>query len=155
MAEEARRRGAGTDWLGLVSFGFFVLLVGIVWVSTSNLADGVVTFVKDFRLQNVTEHIAVPAPENVNVHKVVYTAAMRFCIFFAIFEVAMLTLRLVLEESVERVADAVSGVAFWFSVGYFLNLLVSESIGWFGLVAGIIISGGLAIVVTSLVRLLR
>lgn len=98
--------------------------------------------------------IFLPAPANAYNHKIVYTAAVQFSLIFGVFEVVILVLRFVFHDSIDRKAYAASGVGFWFSVGFFLTLLINESIGWLGFVAGIVISGGLTIVADSLAKLL-
>jgi hypothetical protein len=146
-----RRRSRGTDWLGLLSFGFFVVILGTVWMLTPNLTDEAVDFAKDFHLQNVTSNIALPEPQNN--HPVLYTAAMQFCFLFGISQIVILVLRFALHDSLDKKAGDTSGIAFWFSAGYFPSLLAIGSIGWFGFIAGIVISVGLAIIVSSLVKL--
>ncbi len=155
MGEAAKRRSSNTDWLGLVSFGFFLILVGGIWLFTPTLADETIRFFKDFELKNVTSNILLPAPKDVSSHTILYTAVMQFCFIFAAFEIVILILRFVLRDTANRKADAVSGAAFWLSAGYFLSLLAGGFVGWFGFVAGLIISGGIAIVVTSIFKLFR
>jgi hypothetical protein len=154
MTEKQKKRSTGSDWLGLASFGFFLVLIGIIWMVTPNLTSETENFIKDFHLENMTGSIVFPAPENVSSHSVVYLAAMQFCVIFGAFEIVILVLRFAFHDRLERKADAVSSMAFWFSASYFLNLLTNGSISWFSLFAGVIISGGLAIVASSLVKLL-
>jgi hypothetical protein len=152
MAGRGERHHRDVDWLGLVSFGFFLILVGTIWMVIPNFTDEVADFFKDFHLVNVTEHIAFPAP--VQSHPVVYMAAMQFCFVFGIFQIIILALRFIFHEPLSRKAETVSGVAFWFAADLFLYMLVNEAIGWFGFIAGIIISVGLAITASSIVKLL-
>jgi len=153
MAGRVRGHSHGMDWVGLLSFGVFIAIVGVTWALTPNLTDETIRFFKDFRLQNVTENVVFPTPGNAYAHKVVYKATMQFCFVFGAFEIVVLALRFVFHESRDRKADAVSGIAFWLSVGFFLTLLIDESISWFSFVSGMIISVGLAIVASSLVKL--
>ena len=155
MAEKTSRRPRGTDWLGIASFGLFVLLIGAVWVFTPGLTIAVQNFVLDFELQNVTSNISLPAPANVQDHTAVYMAAMEFCVVFGVFHVVVLALRFVFHDHIDRKADAVSGMAFWFCAAYFTNLLYGGSIGWFSFIAGVVISGGVAIIASSVVKLFR
>jgi len=127
------------------------MLLGIIWIITPNYTEEVTNFFKDFHLENVTENIALPAPQRS--HPTVYTAAMQFCIIYGAFNIVILALRFFLHEPLNKKADSVSGVIFWFSIGYFLNLLANESIGWFSFLAGFIVSVGLSIIVSSLVKL--
>ena len=155
MAENEKRRTKGTDWLGLLSFGFFLVLIGTIWMATPNFTEKVTNFFKDFQLQNVNEHIFFPAPEHQYNHLEVYTAAMQFCLIFGAFQIVILALRFVLHESLNRTAEALSGMVFWFSVGFFLYMLANETIGGFGFLAGLIISVGLTIIASSFVKLIR
>jgi hypothetical protein len=155
MAENEKRRTRGTDWLSLISFGFFLILIGTIWMATPNLTEKVRDFFEDFHLQNVTENIVFPAPEHQYNHLDVYTAAMQFCLIFGAFQILILVLRFVLHESLNRTAETLSGIVFWFSAGFFLYMLASQTIGWFGFLAGLIISVGLTIIASSFVKLIR
>ncbi len=162
MNRNTKRRSPAVDLLGLFSFGFFILLIGAIWLSTPSppgLTEEVIRFGKDFQLQNITDNVVFPAPRNLYSHTVLFNAALQFCIIFGIFEIVLLTLRLALNDSIEKKASNVSGIVFWFSASYFLNWLVESSLqksglSWLGFLAGIIVSVGLAIVASSLVRLL-
>lgn len=155
MAGNVEKRSEGTNWLGLLSFGLFLMLLGTIWTATPNLTEDVRTFVdpKNWHLKNVTENIAFPEPKDS--HSILYTATMQFCLIFGVLQIVILVLRFAFHESLNRKAETVSGVAFWFSFGCFLYMLVSESIPWFGLIGGIIISAGLALLTSSFVKLFR
>jgi small-conductance mechanosensitive channel len=88
-------------------------------------------------------------------HPVVYTAAMQFCLVFGVFQIAVLVLRFIFHDSVNRKSGTISNIAFWFSTGFFLNMLVSKSISWFGFLAGLVISIGLAVIASSVVKLFK
>jgi len=152
MPQTGEWRREGRDWLSTVSIGFFVVLLGVIWMVTPNLWRAVVDFFKDFHLESVTNHIFLPAPERS--HPIVYTAAMQFCLAFGVFQIVILALRFVLGESMDRKSGTLSGVVFWLGAGYFLSLLAAREIGWFGLIAGLIVCVGLLIIVSSLVKLL-
>jgi hypothetical protein len=155
MAESVKKRSEGTNWLGLLSFGLFLILLGTIWTATPNLTEEVRTFVdpKNWRLENVTENIAFPEPQGS--YAVLYTAAMQFCFIFGVLQIAILVLRFVFHESTNRKAETVSGMAFWFSISCFIYMLTSESIPWFSFIGGIIISAGLALLTSSFVKLFR
>lgn len=141
-------RSEGTDWLSIVSFGFFLALLGVIWMITADCSSEVVDFIKD--LFKNTE--GLPAPDYP--HPVVYTAATQFCLAFGVFQIVILALRFLLRESVDRKAGTISGIVFWLGAGFFLNMLAVGDIGWFGFLAGLIICVGLLIIVSSLVKLL-
>lgn len=152
--EKGRKPREGADWLGLVSFGFFFILVGMLWIITPNLTEKVIEFFKDFQLVNLTEHIVLPAPAHINLHRVVYTAALQFCLVFGIFQIIILILRFFFGSPLSKKAEALSGAVFLLTVGFFLQMLINETIGWLGLIGGIITSAGLAIILSSVLKLL-
>jgi hypothetical protein len=129
------------------------MLLGVIWMITPNFSSEVIDFVKDFHLENLTENIALPAPQHN--HPVVYTAAMEFCLIFGAFQVVILALRCIYQESLNRKSGTISSMAFWLSTSLFLNLFANEATGWFGFLAGLVISAGLAIVISSAAKLFR
>lgn len=148
MSEWWRER----DWLGIASLGFFLVLVGVIWLITPNPFDEFVAFVKDFHLEDITENLSLPAPASS--HPVIYTAVARFCLAFGVFHIIVLGLRIVFKESLDRKSGTVSSVVFWLGASYFLSALAAENIGWFAFLAGLIMVVGLMIVVSSLIKLL-
>jgi len=154
MAEIVKKRPEETNWLSLLSFGLFLMLLGTIWTATPNLTEDVKTFVdpKNWRLENVTGNIAFPEPQGN--YAVLYTAAMQFCFIFGVLQIIILVLRFVFHESTNRKADTVSGIAFWFSTSFFLHML-TNGLSFFGFIGGIIISAGLALLTSSVVKLFR
>lgn len=150
MAEWWKER----DWLGIASFGFFLILVGVIWLITPNLRDEIVTFAEDIahHTEPITENVSLPAPASP--HPVVYTAAAHFCLVFGVFHIIVLGLRTVFKESLNRKSGTVSSVVFWLGASYFLFALADGNIGWFAFLAGLIMIVGLMIVVSSLIKLL-
>ena len=152
MPQKERRR-EGQDRLSLASFGFFLLLIGVIWVITPNLFQEVVDFFKDFKLEKeIFPNVFLPAPAHR--HPIVYTALARFCFVFGLFQSVILVLRFFFRESLDKVAGAFSGVVFWLGVGFVSNLLAAGAIGWFGFLGWFIVFGGLSLVVRSLLVLL-
>lgn len=152
MGEKEQRHIGKADMLGLVSLGFFFILIGAIWMATPNLTDEMVDFFKDFKLVKLTEHIVFPAPAQS--HPVVYTAVMQFCLTFGALQIIILVLRFVFHDSLKRKAETFSGIVFWFIAGFFLQMLIDEALSWFGFVAGLIIAGGAAITASSIFKLL-
>jgi len=80
---------------------------------------------------------------------------MQFCLVFGAFQVLILILRFIFHDSLDKKGGTISNVAFWFSTSFFLNMLANKSIDWLGFLAGFIISVGLAIIASSLVKLFK
>ena len=153
MVKSENRYFRSAGWLSTLSFGFFLILFGVIWIITPNFSSEVIDFAKDFHLETLTEHVVLPAPEHS--HPAIYTAAMQFCLAFGVFQIAILVLRFIFHDTLDRKSGTVSNIAFWFSTGFFLNMLANESIVWFGFLAGLVVSIGLAIIASSLVKLFK
>lgn len=149
MSPEKRR-----DIVGLVSFGLFLVLVGIIIAITPDWYAAARSFIEDFELEKVNGNIYLPAPAEPYDHKVVYTAVEQFCLAWGIFQIGILVLRFFLGQTVHKKAETFSGIIFWLCTAYATSLLLAESLSWFGLWAVILIIIGLAIVARSLVVLL-
>jgi len=150
MVSNRKRYSGSTGCLSTLSFGFLLILFGVIWIITPNFSSEVIDFVKDFHFEHLTEHVVLPAPEHS--HQVIYKAAMQFFLALGVFQIVILILRFIFHDSLDKKSGTVSGIAFWFSTGFFVNMLANESIGWFGFLAGLIISIGLAIIASSLVN---
>ena len=143
------------DILGLASFGFFLLLIGVIWIITPNLHQKIIDFFNDFkRTEEVFPNVFLPAPEHLERHTEVYTALARFCFVFGLFQIVILVLRLFLREPPDRIAGTFSGMVFWLGASFVSNLLADRAVDWFGFVGWIIVLIGLALVVRSLLVLL-
>jgi len=140
------------DRLGFVSFGFFLILVGTIYLITPNCYDEFVAFFKDFKLMKVAPNMYFPAPASN--HPVVYGAVMKFCFAFGLFQIVLLCLRFALRDTLSRKAETLSGIIFWLGAGFLSNMLLAENIGWFAFLGGLIIFVGLSLVVRSLMVLL-
>jgi len=148
----SERRSEGEDRLSLASFGFFLVLIGAITLITPNYYNEFSAFFRDFHLVKVAPNIFLPAPKSS--HRVVYTAAMEFCVAYGLFQIAILVFRFALRDPVNRKAETVSGIVFWLGAGYLLSILLAENIGWFAFLAGLVIFLGLAIFTGSFVTLL-
>ena len=150
----SKNRSKQPDFVGIASFGFFLLLVGAIFVVTPNLLDRISDFVSDFELQEVTSQWKLPAPVHVMNHVVLYNAIFQFCLVFALFQVAVLGVRFILRDSIDKIAGTVSSVVFWFGASWILNLLISEEISrWFVFVGWLIMFVGVSLIVKSAITL--
>ncbi len=146
------RRINGLDRLGFASFGFFLVLIGVIFVITPNLGNEIADFLKDFELAEVSPKVYFPKPGSDR--PVLYTAVAQFCIAYGLFQIAILILRLYFGDYLSRKAGTLSGVVFWLGAGYLLIILSAGNIEWFAFLSGLIIFVGLSLVVRSLVILL-
>jgi len=142
-----------TEWIGLLSFGFFIVALGAVWIATPDFSQKVIDFTKSFNNSRVAENVYLPQP--LGDHSTLYTAIMYLTLALAIFQIVVLALRFSFHDSLDRKAGTVSSMAFWFAATYFLYLLRNGTIKWFPFLAGLIICVGLSITVSSIVKLFK
>ncbi len=147
------------SWIGLLSFGFFIMLFAMFFLIVPDYGDKVVRFFQDFKLQEVAPNFFLPGPEHYyrDVHPYVYNAAMQFCLIFGMFQFLVLGLRLYLKSTLSRIAETVSNIVFWLGAGYMTYLLTQNTIPtrfWFPFIGGVIAVIGLSIIARSLVTLL-
>ncbi|MGD8505331.1 MAG: hypothetical protein PVF15_01540 [Candidatus Bathyarchaeota archaeon] len=140
--------------IGFISFGFFLILVGFIWLNTPGLKDAVVTFFRDFHLGEAFQDIYLPAPRSPQNHEVVYTAFQQFCIGIGLFQIVILVLRFALGSSINDKAGTISSFVFWLGLAFFVGFLLTATIGWFGFLAGFIVVAGLSIIVRGLAQIL-
>ncbi len=146
------RRPKKTDILGVVSFGFFLILLGVIFMNTPHLVDELQDFFKDLSLVEMYSNVFLPAPRTR--HPVIYVAAAEFSFAFGLFQIVLLALRLVVRDILSRKAETLSSIFFWLGLGLGFNMLAVEQIGWFAFVSWLIIFVGLSIVIRSLTVLL-
>jgi len=143
------------DWFGLVSFGFFLILIGIMFLVIPNLFSHAEKFVTSFNTTEISpgSGIFLPAPIDDN-HTEVYKAIMYFCLIFGMFQIIILILKFAIKTSIGSKAGTLGGIVFWLGAGVFASMLVTGgNEKWFLFLAGLVVSIGLAIIVSSLVKL--
>ena len=148
------RRREERDWFGLVSFGFFLILIGVMFLVIPNFFSHAETFVKSLNQTEISpgSGIFLPIPTGDNTE--VYRAIMYFCLAFGMFQIIILILRFAIKSSVGRKAGTLGGIVFWLGAGFFASMLVTDgNKNWFLFLAGLVVSIGLAIMVGSLARL--
>jgi len=141
------------DILGLASFGFFLLLIGVIWTVTPDLHQKIIDFFNDFkRTEEIFPNVSLPVPTGS--HPEVYTALAQFCFVFGLFQIVILVLRFFFREPVDRIAGTFSGIVFWLGVSFVSNQLADGAIKWLGFLGWLIVFMGLSLVVRSFLVLL-
>jgi hypothetical protein len=115
-----------------VSVGFFLLLIGALFVIRPNLYTDTVTFFSNFNGTSVVPNTQarLPAPDaqssatnstvrNANLD--VYSAAQQFSLVWGIFLIALLILRFAFDSTWRRKARNISDIVFWFGAIYLIQ----------------------------------
>jgi hypothetical protein len=135
------------DNIGLISFGVFLVLVGIIYILTPNFSLSIERFFQDFQSVQVVEGIYLPAP--IHGHSVFYFAVAEFALLFALSHIAFLIYEFGRGLSLKRKAETSSDIVFWFGASYIAYSLSIESLTWFQSWAFLVVVIGISIIVRA------
>jgi len=132
MNLESISRGRREGLLSAVSVGFFLLLIGVLFVIKPNLYADTVIFFNNFNATSTVRNtqIKLPAPDalrsasNSTVRQAnldVYSATQQFSLAWGIFLIALLVMRFVFDSTRRRKADNISDIVFWFGAIYLIQ----------------------------------
>jgi hypothetical protein len=128
LFSQRRREGL----LSAVSAGFFLVLIGLLFVVKPNLYNDTVTFFNNFNVTSAVSNtqVLLPAPDpersttNSTVREAnlsVYSAVQQFSLGWGIFLIALLVIRFVSRSSWRREARNISDIVFWFGTAYLIQ----------------------------------
>ena len=115
-----------------ISIGFFLVLVGTIFVITPNLFDKIIDLAKDFKLVDVPNSgLILPGPESPRDYSVVYVAVAQFSFALGLFQIVILALRFVIPSSWGKRAETVGNLVFWLGTGFLIQSFLLETTQWF------------------------
>lgn len=108
--------------------GFFLILVGILFISTLSLADNVITFLSHFQTAQVgSTNIYIPAPEHLGDYIDIYLAARQFSLVWGVFLIAMLGARFLFDSPLRRKAENLGDIVFWLGTVYLVQTFLVQT----------------------------
>jgi hypothetical protein len=135
-----------------ISAGFFLLLVGVIFVITPNLFESIIDFLTDFKLVDVPNtNIIFPGPEFPGSHLAVYKAAGQVSIALCLFQIVMLALRFIIPSSWGKRAETVGNFVYWAGAAFLIQSFLVESTQWFVFWSTIIIIAGISLIARAVV----
>ena len=152
-------RGHHQGILSAVSVGFFLILIGALFITNPNLFDNVVKFLSNFKITQVgTTDIYVPAPENLRDYIDVYLAARQFSLVWGVFLIGMAGARFILGSHVRRKAENIGDIVFWLGATYLIQTflvaptqtLLIDATKWFEFWATIIVLVGVSLIARAI-----
>lgn len=154
--------------LSAISVGFFLVLIGLLFVIKPNLYNDTATFFNNFNVTSAVPNtqIQLPAPDaqrsasNSTVHNAnlsVYSAVQQFSLAWGIFLIALLVMRFAFDSSWRRKAENISNIVFWFGVIYLVqawlidptNSNTYQAQTWFEFWSMIIVFLGISLIVRA------
>jgi hypothetical protein len=140
--------------LSAISVGFFFILAGTIFLTTSNLLEKVTDFFQSQNWETIlvpNTQVNLPVPIVPSSYVIIYQAIGLFSLVWAFFEIAMLVMRILAGSPLRRKVDNVSDVAFWLGAYYLIGTHLTGTVtqsGWFAFWSLIIVLIG----VTFLIR---
>jgi hypothetical protein len=135
-----------------ISAGFFLLLVGTLFVITPDLFESILDFFKDFKLVDVTNtNIIFPGPEFPRSHLTVYQAAGQASIALCIFQIIILMLRFVIPSAWGKRAETLGNFVYWAGAAFLIQYFLINSTQWFVFWSTIIIIAGVSMIIRAVV----
>jgi hypothetical protein len=138
---------------GVVSFGFVLILIGILYILNPNLPNQIVVFFRDFKLVEIYSNVWLPAPTSN--HPGLYEGIQRFCFVYGSFQIVILAARFFLNSYNNKKTDTFSGIIFWYGVGFLTRMLSNLYVTWFTFLGGLIILVGTSIIIKVLFSSVR
>jgi hypothetical protein len=163
LNEESRgfRRRHHEGLLSAISVGFFLILVGVLFIGTPGLADKVVAFLSHFQTAQVgSTSIYIPAPQNLGDYIDIYLAARQFSLVWGVFLIAMLGARFLFDSPLRRKAQSIGDIVFWLGAVYLIQtfLVLTTQVtpqtiyvtNWFQFWAAIIMLIGISLIARAI-----
>lgn len=114
------------DFLGLVNFGAFLLVVGSFFAFAPSLVDRFREFIADFELLEISQGIYLPVVRGP--HPEVYSFLLWLSIAMVVTNILILVARYIIRDSIRRKADTFSGVIFWAGIALLADQLFRQNI---------------------------
>lgn len=144
--------------IGAVSAGFFLVIIGALFIITPGLFGETIDFFENFGAVTVPNTtIGFFAPLQPLSHRAIYTAAEQFCFAFGVFQIVILALRFASRSPISKKADTVGSLIFWLGAGYLVRMLLLEPTRWTSMTtwfvfwAAIITLAGITLVIRAVI----
>jgi hypothetical protein len=155
---EASSRRISEGLVSAFSAGAFLILLGVIIVTTPGFFDAAYNFVTGFSTVEVPSFpgLFLPAPKKPETYTVLYSAAWQFSLAWGIFLIALLAIRIAVRSPRQKKVENVSNIVFWlganFLIGTFLNATTTLQL-WFAFWAALIVLAGVSLIVRALILL--
>lgn len=139
----------GESIITAISIGFFLVIVGIIFVITPNLFGEIVDLAKNFELTKVVQNsdLMLPGPASPSGFSVVYVAAAQFSFAMGLFQIVVLALRFFASSPLGKRAETVGNLVFWLGTGFLIQAFLLETPArWFVFWSTIIMLVGVSLI---------
>jgi hypothetical protein len=147
--------------LSALYIGSIFIALGLIYYASlpNSLFLDVINFFNGLTLARVPDtQIYLPAPIAPASYADLYLAVFQFCLIIGIVEVVVLVLRFLFDSPINRKAETISNIVFWFGVSYLTMtyLVYGATINkWFVFWIGVIIIFGLSLIARAFALLAK
>jgi len=148
------------DVVGILSFGFFILLIGILFVFIPGLSASISNFFTEINITSISSNNFTEFPSNIHVptptgyYPEFYKALFQFCIIFGFFQIFALILRYIINDYLHRKVGNFTDIMFWFGAAYLIYIFLNNQITWIVFLGFLVILLGLKIVLSNSINLI-
>jgi len=137
--------------LSAISAGFFLILAGILFVTTPNVIEKVTDFFQNLTTVQVP-HMAIylPAPADPRAYLAIYSMVEQFAMIWGTFLVAILIARLVVYSPTRKRAQNLGDIVFWFGTTYLIQTLLLDTTKWFEFWSAIVMLAGVSLITRAI-----
>jgi len=133
-----------------ISFGFFLLLLGALFVSTPDLFGKIISFFEDLGLDEIgNSGVFLPAPEDPRSHLALYNVMGLVSIASVVFQAIMLLLRFALQSSWPKRSETMGSLVYWIGTTFLVQWFLVDSTQWFIFWSCIIMAAGVSLLVRA------
>ena len=150
----------GDGIISAVAVGAVFILIGIVFITTPNLATSIGDFFGDmttaqFPFGSSSSTIALPAPAHPGSHTTVYSAWTQFDFGIGILQVVILVWRLMIGSPLRRKSETLGNLVFWFGAAFLTMsvLSVGTTTSWFEYWSALVMLVGITVVLRAIIHL--
>jgi hypothetical protein len=133
-----------------ISFGFFLLLLGILFASTPDLFGKISDFFTDMGIDEIANSgVFLPAPEHPRLHLALYNVMGTVSIAGVVFQIIMLALRFVMPSSWPKRAETAGNFVYWIGVALLVQWFLIDNTQWFVFWSAILMAAGVSLIVRA------
>jgi hypothetical protein len=111
----------GASLVGLINFGSFLVVLGIICAITPNIIRLVSNFFGDLHFRQIFPNVYFWVPSST--HPELYRAVFLFCVGWGIVQTVFLIARFAVRDWPEKITGSIASVFFFFGTAYLVNML--------------------------------
>lgn len=117
---------SGRDFLGLASFGIFLIVIGAFFALYPGLTGKFREFIMDFDLVEISQGFYLPVTRGT--HPEVYSFFLWLSVAMVVANLLIFGIRFAIRDPLRRKADTLSGIIFWAGMAFLSDQLLAMNL---------------------------